>query len=221
MKHTFLLLAAGAMLLTASCQSDPKADEAKTGEAMEAAAATGATYKADLAQSRVEWTGTKPVGQHSGTMMIKDGNVMVDGGTITGGKFEIDMNSMKITDKDTQGAYKLSGHLMSGDFFETEKYPTATFEITGVKAGLDSAASKDLVMKDATHTVSGNLTMKGQTKGITFPAKVSVNDNMVTADANFNIDRTQWGLVYGNDKGLGDKFIRPTVNIMLHLVANK
>jgi polyisoprenoid-binding protein YceI len=76
-------------------------------------------------------------------------------------------------------------------------------------------------MKDATHTITGNLTLKGTTKSITFPAKVAVNDNVVTADANFNIDRTQWGLVYGNDQSLGDKFIRPTVNIQLHLVANK
>ncbi len=221
MKQALLFVAASALLLTASCQSDPKADEAKTGEAMQAGAATGATYKADLAQSHVEWTGTKPVGEHHGTMMLKGGDVMVDAGNITGGKFEIDMNSMKITDKDTQGSYKLAGHLMSPDFFETGKYPSAMFEITGVKAGVDSAVSKDLVMKDATHTVMGNLTLKGQTKGITFPAKVSVNDKVVTADANFNIDRTQWGLVYGNDNSLGDKFIRPTVNIVLHLVANK
>lgn len=221
MKRTLVLLSATTFFF-ASCQSDPKADEAKTTEAMTTTtAATGATYKADLTQSRVEWTGTKPTGQHSGVMMIKDGSVTVDGGNITGGKFDIDMNSMKIIDKDTTGSSKLAGHLMSPDFFETAKYPTATFELTSVKAGLDSAMSKDLVMKDATHTVMGNLTMKGQTKGITFPAKVAVTDATVTADANFNIDRTQWGLNYGNDASLGNKMIRPTVNIVLHLVANK
>lgn len=221
MKRTILLLSATAVFF-ASCQGDPKADEAKTTEAMATTtAATGATYKADLTQSRVEWTGTKPTGQHNGTMMLKSGEMMIDGGNITSGKFDIDMNSMQITDKDTAGSSKLAGHLKSADFFETEKYPGATFEITGVKAGLDSAMSKDLVMKDATHTVMGNLTMKGQTKGITFPAKVVVSDATATADANFNIDRTQWGLNYGNDASLGNKMIRPTVNIVLHLVANK
>jgi polyisoprenoid-binding protein YceI len=220
MKRTLLLLAIGATLFTA-CQSDPKADQAQTGDAQQVGAAVGTSYKADVAQSRVQWTGTKPVGEHRGEMMIKDGNVTVDNGNVTGGKFEIDVTSLKVTDNDTNGASKLAGHLTSPDFFETTKYPAATFEFTGVKAGLDSAASKDLVMKDATHTVSGNLTLKGVTKGISFPAKISVSDNVVTTDANFNIDRTQWGLVYGNDQSLGDKFIRPTVNIVLHIVANK
>jgi polyisoprenoid-binding protein YceI len=131
------------------------------------------------------------------------------------------MNSLKITDQDTNGVNNLSGHLRSGDFFEVEKHPTSTFEITGVQAGIDSSVAKDLVMKDATHTVTGNFTMKGVTKSITFPAKIAVTDANVTADANFNIDRTQWGLVYGNKESLGDKFIRPTVNISFHLVANK
>lgn len=220
MKRTLLLLGACATLFTA-CQSDPQADKAQTGEAMQAGAATGATYKADLAQSRVDWTGSHPMSQHHGTMMVKDGDVKVDGGNITGGKFDIDVTSLKVNDEDTGVTNKLVPHLKSGDFFDVTKYPTATFEITGVKAGLDSAVSKDLVMKDATHTVMGNLTLKGVTKGITFPAKVSVNSNMVTADANFNIDRTKWDLAYGSDQSLGDKFIRPTVNIGLHLVANK
>jgi len=220
MKRTLVLLTAGTLLFT-SCQNDPKADNAETGDAMTATAGVGATYNADLAQSTIQWTGTKPVGQHVGVMSLNSGILNVDGGAITGGKFEINVNSLKVTDKDTSGSTKLAGHLMSPDFFETAKYPTATFEITGVKAGVDSAASKDLVMTDATHTISGNLTMKGATKGITFPAKVAVSDASVTADANFNIDRTEWGLVYGNDKSLGDKFIRPTVNIQLHLVANK
>ena len=220
MKRTLVLLTACTLLFTA-CQNDPKADEAKTGDAMTAGAATGATYKADMAQSHVTWTGTKPTGEHSGMMMLKDGNIMVDGGNITGGKFDIDMTSLKTADKDTNGSSKLMGHLQSPDFFEVAKYPTSTFEITGVKAGVDSALAKDLVMKDATHTVMGNLTLKGVTKGITFPAKIAVTDATVNADASFNIDRTQWGLVYGSDKGLGDKFIRPIVNVGLHVVANK
>jgi polyisoprenoid-binding protein YceI len=220
MKRTLVLLTAGALLFTA-CQDDPKADSAQTGEATTAAVATGATYKADLNASRVEWTGTKPTGEHRGANKLKDGSIMVENGAITGGKFDIDMTSLQIIDKGTNGASKLAGHLSSPDFFDAAKFPTATFEITGVKAGVDSAMAKDLVMKDATHTVSGNLTLKGVTKGISFPAKISVTDPIVTADANFNIDRSEWGIVYNNDKGLGDKFIRPTVNINLHLVANK
>ena len=94
-----------------------------------------------------------------------------------------------------------------------------TFVITSITEGVQN--TEDLVMKDATHTITGNLTLKGITKSITFPAKVNVADNKITADANFNIDRTQWNIVYGNDESLGDKFIRPEVNLQVHLVAGQ
>jgi polyisoprenoid-binding protein YceI len=221
MKQTLLFFVLGAALF-ASCQSDPKADNAQTGEAQQVSAPAGGTsYKADLAQSRIEWIGTKPIGQHHGSMMLKDGNLTVDNNSVTGGSFTIDMTTLKVLDKDTTGIAKLGGHLSSADFFDVAQYPTASFQLTSVTPGTDSVGGKELVMKDATHTVTGNLTLKAVTKSVTFPAKIAVNDNMATADANFNIDRTQWGLVYGNDQSLGDKFIRPTVNIQLHLVANK
>jgi polyisoprenoid-binding protein YceI len=213
----FSLLAAATLF--ASCQNAPEADEAKVGEAQEVSAAAGETYNADLVQSNVQFTGTKPVGQHQGQFSIKEGNLVVNGENITGGRFVIDVASMKITDKDTNGVSMLSGHLQSGDFFDVQKYPTATFEITSVTAG--APADEKAVMKDATHTISGNLTLKDTTRSITFPAKVQMANGQVTADANFNIDRTQWKMVYGNDQSLGDKFIRPEVNIVLHLVAKK
>jgi polyisoprenoid-binding protein YceI len=218
MKRTLLLFALGAAVF-ASCQSDPKADAAKTGEAVQIETAAGKTYQADLAQSRVEWTGTKPVGQHHGSFALQDGSLTVNDGAISGGRFMMDMNSLKVEDKDTNGVFKLGGHLRSADFFDVTEHPTAMFEISSVAPGV-TASGDGLVMKDATHTVTGNLTMKGVTKSISFPAKISVNDQVVTANANFNIDRTNWGLVYGSDQSLGDKFIRPTVNIGLHLVAN-
>lgn len=220
MKRSLLLLA-GASLFMASCKDAPKADDATTGAAMANSAALGTSYNADLSQSNVTWIGTKPVGQHHGKMILDNGMIVVDNGKITGGKFDVAIASIQSMDEDTSGSSKLMGHLKSADFFEVEKFPLANFEITGVKEGVDPESSKDLVMKDATHTVMGNLTLKGVTKGITFPAKIAMTDNSVTTDANFNINRTDWGLSYGNDEGLKDKFIRPTVNIGLHIVANK
>lgn len=221
MKKTFLALST-ATLLFAACQDAPKADNAETTDAqqVDSNAVSGAAYNADLTQSTIQWTGTKPVGQHTGTFTMKSGAINVADNNVTGGKFIIDINSLVIIDKDTMGTSKLKGHLLSPDFFDAANHSEAGFEITGVTAGTDTT-NKDLVMKDATHTITGNLTLKGTSKSISFPAKIVVTDANVTADANFNIDRTQWGLVYGNDKSLGDKFIRPEVNIVLHLVANK
>ncbi len=216
-KLLFSILGVGAGLL-ASCQSDPKADKAKTGEAVKIEVATGHQYQADLVKSRVEWTGSKPIGKHHGSFNLENGSLTLQEGNIIGGRFVMDMNSLKVLDEDTNGMFKLSGHLMSSDFFDVAAHPTASFEISSVTPGV-SAQGTELVMKDATHTVTGNLTLKGVTKSISFPAKISMENHQVTAQANFNIDRTNWGLVYGNDQSLGDKFIRPTVNIGLQLVA--
>jgi polyisoprenoid-binding protein YceI len=220
MKRTLLTIAAGALIFTA-CQNAPKADKAEATEAQQVQQTTGNIYKADLAQSHIEFIGTKPTGKHHGTFLLKSGELTVDGGNVSGGKFVIDINSLKTDDQDSAGNAKLGGHLLSSDFFDGTKHPEATFEITAVKAGTDTTGSKEIVMKDATHTVTGNLTLKGVSKSISFPAKLAVSDASVTADANFNIDRTQWNLSYGNDKSLGDHFIHPEVNIQLHIVANK
>lgn len=217
MKKVIFSIAAATMLL-ASCQDAPKADTATTGEAQEVTNTAGTTYPADIAQSKLEFVGTKPVGQHHGTIGVKEGQLMVDGDAIKGGSFVFDMNTLKADDQDEENNGKLTGHLLSPDFFDAAKFPTASFEITSVAVGIDTSI-KDLMLKDATHTVTGNLTLKGVVKSISFPAKVNVNGNTITSDANFNINRTDWGLSYGNDESLKDKFIRPIVNIGFHIVA--
>lgn len=219
MKNLLSLLA-GSALLFASCTSAPEAPKAEATDAQAVTAPTeGKTYTADLAQSNIGWVGTKPVGKHNGTFMLKDGSVMATTDAITGGQFTIDMASLKALDQDAEGNGKLAGHLSSPDFFDATKFPTATFQITEVKAGTAGITDTAGMMKDATHTITGNLTMKGVSKSISFPAKVSITPAELMADANFNIDRTQWGLVYGNDKSLGDKFINPMVNLTIHFVG--
>ncbi len=76
-------------------------------------------------------------------------------------------------------------------------------------------------MKDATHTISGNLTLKDSTKNISFPAKVSLEGDKLIANADFNIDRTQWGLNYKGPNNPADWFIRKEVNLKLNIEATK
>lgn len=114
------------------------------------------------------------------------------------------------------------GIFLSGDFFNAQKYPEGVFEITSVTpVGNTAQDGGDPAVANATHTITGNLTLKDATKSISFPAVVSMMNNQLNADASFNIDRTQWNMVYGNDKSLGDKFIRPEVNMRIHLVATR
>lgn len=200
--------------MLASCQNAPEGETAKTGDKQEASAsATGTTYMVDNATSTINFLGTKPVGTHNGQMHMKDGSFIVDNGNITGGSFTVDMSKMEIQDKDTAYSYKLVGHLLSADFFDAAKYPTSKFEITQCEVLTNDSTG--------THRISGNLTMKDSTKNVTFPAKISITDAGVTATADFNIDRTLWGLYYGNDKSLKDKFIYPEVNIKLNIQAKK
>ena len=213
MKKTILSFAIIAMM--ASCQSGPEGETAKTAEKQEASTSDGAVFNVDKTTSNVMFIGSKPVGTHNGVFSIADGSVTVKEGNITAGNFTIDVNSMKITDEgmDAETNGKLSGHLLSPDFFDSKKYSTAKFEITNCTALTNDS--------NATHTISGNLTLKDSTKNVTFPAKVTINETSITALADFNIDRTQWGLFYGNDKSLGDKFIYPEVKIKLNISAKK
>ena len=219
-----LFLPVAALLFMAACTSEPNADKAVVADAQAVTTpASGNAYKADLNQSTVDWTGTKPTGRHTGQFKLQDGSIMADATGITGGEFVIDINSMRITDADTEGTSKLRGHLLSSDFFHADSadYKTAKFQITAVKAGTDTTGDKKILMKDATHTITGNLTLKGVSKSVTFPARVAMTDASITTDADFNIDRSQWNMSYGADKSLGNKMINSDVNIKLHIVANK
>lgn len=214
MKKAIFLAATLSALTIVGCNNAPEADEAVTGEQQKAATTVGTAYNIDTVGSSVEWLGSKPVGQHNGLFKISEGKFSVENGSISAGSFVISTASLTDLDlKAGEGKEKLEGHLKSADFLDTDKFPTAKFEITSV-APLANDSS-------ATHTISGNLTLKDSTKNISFPAKLTIADNNLQAQANFNIDRTLWGLHYGNDKSLGDKFIRPEVNIKLNITANK
>lgn len=202
------------MAFLASCQSGPEGDKATVSDTQEAASTSnGTTYAVDTQNSTLTFIGTKPVGTHTGELKISEGSLNVENGTILGGSFTIDMTKIVSKDADTNYSFKLIGHLQSPDFFDTGKFPTSKFVVTACTPLTNDST--------ATHTISGNLTLKDSTRNISFPATVAMTDAGLTAKADFIIDRTQWGLFYGNDKSLGDKFIYPEVKLILDLKANK
>jgi len=83
------------------------------------------------------------------------------------------MNSINATDLSGEYQGKLNGHLKNGDFFEVEKFPTASFKITSVKKNSDKVYNK---------LVTGNLTVKGKTSPVSFPAKVSYANGVVSLE---------------------------------------
>ncbi len=207
-------------LMFTSCDNAPKGDNATIQNEQQAADAQGMQFAVDSSDSHVRFTGNGVGKNHKGKFTVTEGNVAVANDQITGGSFVINIRSMDLDEKGGIYDEKLRPHLMSGDFFDAEKFGTAKFEITGVKA-YEANDRDSSVVDGANFTVSGNLTLKDVTKNVSFPAKVDLDNNTLKAKADFDIDRTQWQMNYGNDKTLGNKFISETVNIELDLKAKK
>ncbi|MFC5624075.1 YceI family protein [Algoriphagus winogradskyi] len=236
-KQSGFILAAA--LLTFACGQSGETVE--TSEAQEVAAAEGTTLSIDKSATAIKWKGYKPTGQHNGIIPIVDGSLAVQGENITGGEFTFDITKLEVHDLEAGSEMhgKLTGHLQSADFFDAENHPTAKFEITSVEPFTSSdsvteeeqyetentpSSATELNPETPTHWISGNLTMRGTTKNIKFPATVSITNGTVAAKAGFNIDRTEWGLSYQDESSVADKaadkFIYNSVGLILDVKAN-
>ncbi len=167
-------------------------------------------YKVDTSKSSITWIGRKITGSHNGTIMLKSGNLLLNGNKLVGGKFIMDMTTIK----DNGGSAKLEKHLNSEDFFSTEKFPTSTFVITKVGGSGNNLK------------VMGDLTIKGIKEVVVFPATVAVNsDGTVSALAGkIMVDRTKYDVRYGSKSflgSIGDKAIDDLFEIGVKLVATK
>lgn len=168
----------------------------------------------DVTTSVVTWKGTKPTGAHNGTVALKGGNLEVEGNTVKGGNFIIDMNSINTLDlKAGDGKEDLDGHLKNEDFFNVAKYPTAKFVITSVEE------------KDGKLAVTGNLTVKETTKSITIPATVSTTDGVTTFKSDkFNVNRTEFDIKYKSKSFFNDlknKFIDDLIEFSFDVKTKK
>jgi polyisoprenoid-binding protein YceI len=173
-------------------------------------------------ESRVNWIGKKPGGEHHGYVRLSGGEILLDNTEIRGGSFTFDMNSITDTDlTDESFRTKLIGHLKSADFFDVQKYPAAKFVITRVNK-IPAVKSVTGEVK-STHTIEGNLTMKDITKKISFGASVNFLKGKLTATSlPFTIDRTQWGVNYQSKSivaGLKDQYIFDEISLTVDLVT--
>jgi polyisoprenoid-binding protein YceI len=216
--------------LIASCTDAPESDKAATSEAKEVADNSDDPWKVETGDSKIEWIGTKVTGYHTGEVPIKSGELYVKDGNVSGGKFILNVAGITVSGPKSvsaESSAKLLGHLKSGDFFDIEKHPEATFELTDIKPFqgnvTDTADPRqeeinEYKVGNPTHTVSGNMTIKGITKNIEFPARVTVSGNEAEAIARFNIDRKQWGIVY---PGKPDDLIRDDIHLGIKIEAEK
>ena len=196
MKRTFLTIAL-AIITTFSFSAKPHI----------------ANVRVNAENSTIKWIGSKVASSHEGNVSIQKGMLMIDHGTLVGGQFSIDMTSISNTDMEGRKKERLEWHLKNTDFFDVEQFPLAIITITKAVKGDDNS-----------YKIVADLTIKGITHPVTFPAKITVNGLNCSATAKIKIDRTKWGVEYhsGNFfKDLGDKIILDEILFDVYLLSVK
>ena len=145
----------------------------------------------DTKNSEFDWYGSKVTGDHYGKILLKDSNLVEKDGKVVGGEFIMDMNTFTVENIDSPKYEKdFLDHMKSADFFDVEKFPTASLKINKIDGS----------------NVEGDLTIKGITNPVNFT--MEQKGDLVTGKMKF--DRTKYGMIYrsGNFfKDLGDKMI--------------
>ena len=160
--------------------SEPAAAAPETPAEPQAAAHAEAVYTFNQ-NTYIGFAGSKPTGTHYGQFTAFTGGVTVLSGAIESAKIDLEIDTTSISTDDT----RLTGTLKNESWFDIAKFPTATFE------------SASIVKSGGGYTVTGNLTMKGVTKGVSFPATITLDGDTLKAKAEFSIDRNAWTIGVG------------------------
>ncbi|KAA3638370.1 MAG: YceI family protein [Bacteroidetes bacterium] len=210
-----VLMVAALPFFVISCNNEVSKENTPATETPTTAASFDGSQAVDLEASSLYWKGYKIMGNHGGTIALKEGNLQFEKGALTGGKFVVDMKSIKTTDlmdkgeevseeKANKDKSRLADHLMDPDFFDVNQFPDASFEITNSTA------------EGNNFQISGNLTIKGVTNEITFPAVLKDN----TFEGTVPVDRTKFGIKYGSGSffdNLGDRAIKDVFDLEVSL----
>jgi polyisoprenoid-binding protein YceI len=149
--------------------------------------------------TKIAFTGHKPGGKHDGGFGKLTGTATVTDAKPETLKVEVAIETDSLFSDDQ----KLTSHLKAPDFFSVKDHPKATFKSTKVE-------------KSATgYSVTGDLTMIGKTKAVTFPATITATGDSLLLTAAFKINRNDWGMSYGKGK------INDEVDLKVNLNAKK
>ncbi|MDD2320311.1 MAG: YceI family protein [Geobacteraceae bacterium] len=169
-------------------------------------------------RSRLEWTGRNVFKKHFGTIAVSGGEITVKDNEITGGSITLDMQTIKNCDLQNQDENSLLiRHLKSDDFFAAERFPTARFDL--LECGILVGAT----LGSPNYFIKGKLTLKEITKEVAIPAIIVPGENgSISAQACFDIDRTEWGVCYGSGKlfeRLGMHLVNDTISLELFITT--
>jgi len=203
MKRSLIPVFGVLIVLAAVGCADPAKDKPQA-EVKEAAAEPAAPADAQrfvfTDESSIGFVGSKVTGSHDGGFNKFEGEILLAGGDPTQSSVNITIDATSIWSDNE----RLTGHLMSPDFFDVETYPTAQF------------TSTEIVRDGEGYRIVGNLTLHGITKSVSFPADITIEEGRVTAAAEFAIERFEYEMKF---EGKADDLIRDDVVIKLNVVA--
>ena len=206
----YLSIAVLAISFAAACE-DPAANKVKATVAEPSSntssanlAAKGEALPINPENSKVEFTGSKVTGKHDGGFRAFSGTIDLVNDKPEESSVSVDIDAASVYSDDE----KLTGHLKSADFFEVEKFPKATFKSTRIVGDTTKGA-------DA-YTITGDFDLHGVAKSISFPATIKVGTESVDVEAEFAVNRKDFGIVY---TGQADNLINDDVVIRLSLQA--
>jgi len=152
--------------------------------------------------SKIEFVASKVTRSHQGSFKKFTGKIELVPNSVPDSRVSIDIDTASV-ETDTP---ELTAHLKTPDFFDVAKYPKATFVSTKIEPNTSAGGNS--------YTVTGNFDLHGQSKSISFPATIEVTADKATMNAEFAINRKDFGIVYA---GKADDLIRDAVVIKLDL----
>lgn len=168
----------------------------------------------DIYSSEIGWSGKSITDVHTGKLKLSKAEIQFKNDKLIGGVFEADMKSITCTDiTDTEDNRHFIEHIANEDFFEVNKYPTATFTIEQVKEHGENR-----------YEVTGKMKIKNKINPLTFIANVAPDANSKRVSALIKIDRTLYGIEYGSKGKPGsekDWFIFNEFILNVNIVTNK
>ncbi len=174
----------------------------------------GDTLYVNVDYSVINWTGRKVTGEHSGTLKLADGWVIMQEDSIIGGKFIFDMSSIQNTDIESpEWKEKLEQHLMNDDFFFVDSFPHSILEIKNhLQFVGDNYEKIDQIVAD--------LTIRGITHEINFPLEINQDQSIFFTKGTIDINRTLFNIHYKSGtffEDLGDRMIYDDFTVQFSL----
>ena len=150
--------------------------------------------------SSLSFVGAKITAKHEGGFKNIEGTAVTTDAGVVGAKLIVSTQSTWADHP------KLEEHLKNADFFDTEKFPVATFVGNKVTEGGKMGA---------THTIEGMLDFHGKVAPLSFPVTITQEEGQpIHVVGNTLVNRHDWGVSY---PGMPDNLIKDAVQVSLDL----